>query len=154
MSCLLFYFPLRVDNFLAPEVFQRKTNDERSDMWSVGVISYLLLCGNLPFTGNSYAKIVEAITKCELKFEQNVWSEISENGKDFIKGLLVADPAKRKSANDSLSSLWFKADRSSLLRRDLNESSRILKTFNARMKLKCAAISVSIVNSLSKLTKA
>ena len=75
--------------YIAPEVLNHKYGKE-CDVWSVGVMAYIILSGIPPFNGSSDAEIMAAIKK--------VWKNVSQNAKDFITSLLVFDVAKRPTA--------------------------------------------------------
>ena len=92
--------------YIAPEVLN-EVYDEKCDIWSAGVIFYILLCGYPPFNGESDKEIMEAVKKGEFDFPEEEWDVITEEGKDLIKKMLTYDPKKRLSANQVLSHPWF-----------------------------------------------
>jgi len=96
---------------IAPEVFLGKY-DERCDMWSVGVLAYLVLSGEAPFGGcdiESLATVKDRILDGTFTFEPKcVWDCVSQEAKDFIRKLLVADPKKRLTAREAQQSIWLK----------------------------------------------
>jgi calcium-dependent protein kinase len=69
--------------YVAPEVLQG-SYDEKCDLWSVGVILYMLLSGNPPFDGSSGVQIIESVKKGIYSIEGGVWNEISDNAKDLV----------------------------------------------------------------------
>jgi len=73
-------------------VIKRKY-DEKCDIWSCGVILYILLCGYPPFDGKSEDKIMEKVTKGQYSFESIEWEEVSKEAKEFIKKMLQYDPS-------------------------------------------------------------
>ena len=102
--------------YIAPEVL-KKNYDEKCDMWSIGVILYILLCGYPPFNGANDKQIIEAVLKGKFsldgkikvnKSEEPEWDEVSDEAKDLVKKLLAYDPAKRISAADALMHPWIK----------------------------------------------
>jgi len=135
--------------FVAPEILMRTPYDQQADMWSVGVIIYLLLSGNLPFMGRSQRELFRAIVIGKYEFDDDVWDSTSEHAKALIQGLLVTDPAKRLTAKQALGSRWFRDRGDMLSRNNLAASSRRLKTFNARMKLRSAMIAVNWASQAS-----
>lgn len=135
--------------FVAPEILMRTPYDQQSDMWSVGVIIFLLLSGNLPFMGRSQRELFRAIVIGKYEFDDEVWDSVSEHAKNLIQGLLVTDPAKRLTAKQALRSRWFADRGDKLAKHNLAISSRRLKTFNARMKLRSAMIAVNWASQAS-----
>lgn len=135
--------------FVAPEILMRVPYDQAADMWSVGVIIYLLLGGNLPFMGRSQRELFRAIVVGKYDFPEDSWGLVSENAKTVIKGLLVTDPANRWTAAQVMRSAWLRDDAKRLSRNNLMYTSQKLKTFNARMKLRSAMIAVDWVSKTS-----
>lgn len=72
--------------------------DEKCDVWSCGVILYILLCGYPPFGGRSEDEILKKVRIGKFKFEPEDWDRISEDAKNLIKKMLTLDPKKRISA--------------------------------------------------------
>ena len=92
--------------YLAPEVINGEY-DEKCDIWSCGVILYVLLCGYPPFNGENNEEIIENVQKGEFDFPDEEWSEISDAAKDLIKNMLTYDFKKRPSAKEILQHSWF-----------------------------------------------
>lgn len=61
-------------------------------MWSLGIITYILLCGNAPFRGKTDKELFEKIRNGDINYPDSDWTHISKNAKDFVKKLLVVDP--------------------------------------------------------------
>lgn len=76
--------------FMAPEVIEGNYTNA-CDMWSAGVILYIILCGYPPFNGVSDEQILENILKGEYDFDDPIWDEISEEAKDLIEHLLIEE---------------------------------------------------------------
>eukprot|EP00551_Chaetoceros_affinis_P004242 CAMPEP_0203665632 /NCGR_PEP_ID=MMETSP0090-20130426/2813_1 /ASSEMBLY_ACC=CAM_ASM_001088 /TAXON_ID=426623 /ORGANISM="Chaetoceros affinis, Strain CCMP159" /LENGTH=621 /DNA_ID=CAMNT_0050529253 /DNA_START=273 /DNA_END=2135 /DNA_ORIENTATION=+ len=91
--------------FVAPEILLRNPYDQQADMWSVGVIIYCILSGQLPFTGKRHLDLFKAIIAGEFTFGDG-WEEVSDEAKDLINGLLVTNPDQRYTAKDALGSKW------------------------------------------------
>lgn len=83
--------------YIAPEVMSRSYN-EKCDMWSIGVITFILLSGTPPFAGQNEKEIMDTVKTGKYSFKSKAWANVSDNAKDFIEKLLVMDPAKRLSA--------------------------------------------------------
>jgi len=93
--------------YVAPEVLSGKY-DTQCDLWSCGVILFVLLCGYPPFDGDSNKEIFRAILKSKLEFDEDEWGKISEEAKDLISKLLMKDPKKRITIDKALKHDWFK----------------------------------------------
>jgi len=77
--------------YVAPEVLAGNY-DEKCDIWSIGVILYMLLSGNPPFNGSSDLQILEAVKYGEYAIDGGVWNEISNSAKDLVMRMLALDP--------------------------------------------------------------
>lgn len=95
-------------DYVAPEVLSGDTYDMSVDVWSIGVICYVLLCGFPPFYGETQKELFENIMSARYDFPDPEWSNISSEAKDFIKKILVVDPSKRYTAEQCLSDAWIK----------------------------------------------
>lgn len=93
--------------YVAPEVLRRKSGPE-SDVWSIGVITYILLCGRRPFWAKTEDGIFKEVLKKRPDFREKPWPSISSSAKDFVKKLLVKDPRARLTAAQALSHPWVR----------------------------------------------
>ncbi|XP_072984504.1 calcium-dependent protein kinase 18-like [Typha latifolia] len=93
--------------YVAPEVLRRKSGPE-SDAWSIGVITYILLCGRRPFWDKTEDGIFKEVLKNKPDFRRKPWSSISDSAKDFVQRLLVKDPRARLTAAQALSHPWVR----------------------------------------------
>ncbi|CAI9272545.1 unnamed protein product [Lactuca saligna] len=93
--------------YVAPEVLQRSYGRE-ADVWSTGIIAYVLLCGNRPFWGRTESGIFRAVLRNEPGFNETCWSKLSFEAKDFVKSLLIKDPRKRLTAVQALCHPWIR----------------------------------------------
>ncbi|KAL1253674.1 hypothetical protein QQF64_015903 [Cirrhinus molitorella] len=93
--------------FLAPEVINYEFVSFPTDMWSLGVITYMLLSGLSPFLGEDDNETLNNILACQWSFEEAEFAEISEEAKDFISRLLVKSKSWRMSASQSLKHPWL-----------------------------------------------
>ncbi|XP_074280927.1 CDPK-related kinase 1-like [Silene latifolia] len=92
--------------YVAPEVLHRSYGTE-ADMWSIGVIAYILLCGSRPFWARTEFGIFRAILKADPTFDEAPWPSLSPEAKDFVKRLLNKDYRKRLMAAQALSHPWL-----------------------------------------------
>ncbi|XP_051152566.1 calcium-dependent protein kinase 26-like isoform X2 [Andrographis paniculata] len=95
--------------YVAPEVLRKRYGPE-ADVWSAGVIVYILLSGVPPFWGESEQEIFEEILHGDVDFDSDPWPEISESAKDLVKRMLVRDPKKRLTAHQVLRHPWVCID--------------------------------------------
>ncbi|KAL5985987.1 Calcium-dependent protein kinase 18 [Asimina triloba] len=93
--------------YVAPEVLKRKSGPE-SDVWSIGVITYILLCGRRPFWDKTEDGIFKEVLKNKPDFKKKPWPSITNSAKDFIQKLLVKDPRARLTAAQALSHPWVR----------------------------------------------
>ena len=93
--------------YIAPEVIQESYN-EKCDIWSCGVILYILLCGYPPFNGVSNRDIYNAIQFSRLTFKKDEWYDTSPEAVQLITAMLDKNPEARLSANECLNHKWFK----------------------------------------------
>ena len=95
--------------YLAPEIISKNRKyTEKCDIWSCGIIMYILLTGKPPFNGDSDEEILKKILQNRLDLEKYPWSVISLKAKDLIKKLLETDTKKRITAEEALNHEWFK----------------------------------------------
>ena len=92
--------------YVAPEVLDGNY-DYRCDNWSLGVITYILLCGNPPFYGENTKDVFAKVKKGKFSFSGGIWKKTSKFAKDFIAKLLCVDLKKRMNAEEALSHVWL-----------------------------------------------
>ncbi|CAN8304772.1 unnamed protein product [Cochlearia groenlandica] len=91
--------------YMAPEVLKRDYGPE-VDVWSAGVIIYILLCGVPPFWAETEQGVALAILRGVLDFKRDPWPQISESAKSLVKQMLNPDPTKRLTAQQVLAHPW------------------------------------------------
>merc|ERR1711983_590288 len=120
-----------------------------ADMWSVGVIVYTLLGGTMPFQARNLKSLFKTIIKGDVHFDDQYWHHVSREAKALVLLLLQVEPDNRLTAKDALRHPWFsQLDACKLASNELQESKRMLGSFNARMKLKSAMFAVMAVTNL------
>jgi len=92
--------------YVAPEVLDGRYA-EKSDVWSIGVIMYILLCGSPPFSGNDTVAVLDSVKRARPQFDKKEWKNVSPEAKQFLKALLSRDPGSRPTASESLQLAWL-----------------------------------------------
>ncbi|CAN6454140.1 unnamed protein product [Victoria cruziana] len=92
--------------YMAPEVLKRNYGPE-VDVWSAGVILYILLCGVPPFWAETEQGVAQAIIRGVIDFKRDPWPKVSDNAKDLVKRMLDPDPKHRLSAQEVLDHPWL-----------------------------------------------
>ncbi|GKV23206.1 hypothetical protein SLEP1_g32963 [Rubroshorea leprosula] len=134
--------------YVAPEVLRHNYGAE-ADIWSAGVILYILLCGEPPFWAENEEGIFQAILRGHLDFSSNLWSSISRSAIDLVRKMLKANPKERLSAVDVLNHSWMREDGDASDKPlDIAVLTR-MKQFSAMNKLKKVALKV-IAENLSE----
>ncbi|XP_048359918.1 calcium/calmodulin-dependent protein kinase type IV isoform X1 [Sphaerodactylus townsendi] len=127
--------------YCAPEILRGCAYGPEVDMWSLGIITYILLCGFEPFydeRGDQY--MFKKILNCEYDFVSPWWDDVSLNAKDLVKKLIVLDPKKRLSTFQALQHPWVTGKAANFAHMDTAQKK--LQEFNARRKLKAAVKAV------------
>ncbi|XP_075393421.1 myosin light chain kinase 3 isoform X2 [Tenrec ecaudatus] len=137
--------------FLAPEVVNYEFVSFPTDMWSVGVITYMLLSGLSPFLGETDAETMNFIVNCSWDFDSDAFEGLSEEAKDFVSRLLVKEKSCRMSATQCLKHEWLnnlpaKASKSKVCLK----SQLLLQKYMAQRKWKKHFYVVTAANRLRK----
>ncbi len=137
--------------YIAPEVL-RKRYDEKCDLWSCGVIMYILLSGEPPFNGNNDAEILKNVEVGVYDLEIEPFKYVSEDAKFLIRKLLEFEPAKRFSAVEAMETKWIKelAPNAKLSGEIASKILVNLKTFRADQKLQEATLAFIVNQLISK----
>ncbi|XP_074499431.1 calcium/calmodulin-dependent protein kinase IGb isoform X1 [Sebastes fasciatus] len=136
--------------YVAPEVLAQKPYSKAVDCWSIGVITYILLCGYPPFYEESETRLFSKIMKAQYEFDSPFWDDISESAKDFIRNMMQKNPSMRYSTDLALRHPWIigKTARSQDIYYSV--SVQIQKNF-AKSKWKQAYNATVAINHMKKL---
>lgn len=93
--------------YIAPEVLQG-TYNEKCDIWSLGVILYIMLCGYPPFNGADDKDILDAVKLGKFRFPEEDWDNISKDAKDLITKCLTKSYRRRISGKEALEHPWIR----------------------------------------------
>jgi len=99
--------PCGTAGYVAPEVLERTPYGKEVDVWALGVITYILLCGFPPFHGDSDAEIFRQIRSCSFDYPDEYWEEVSDDACDLIDSMLCHDPAERLTAETIVEQPWL-----------------------------------------------
>uniref|UniRef100_A0A671R4K9 non-specific serine/threonine protein kinase n=1 Tax=Sinocyclocheilus anshuiensis TaxID=1608454 RepID=A0A671R4K9_9TELE len=138
--------------FVAPEVVNYEPLGLEADMWSIGVITYILLSGASPFLGENKQETLANVSAVDYEFDEEYFSNTSALAKDFIARLLLKDPKKRMTILDSLQHPWIKPKdtQQALSRKESAVNMEKFKKFAARRKWKQSVRLISLCNRLSR----
>ncbi|XP_071643955.1 death-associated protein kinase 1 isoform X4 [Temnothorax longispinosus] len=93
--------------FVAPEIVNYEPLSLGTDLWAVGVLTYILLSGASPFLGEDKQETYANVAACQYQFDNEYFSNVSEIAKDFIRSLLIKDPKERGNAESCLKHPWI-----------------------------------------------
>ncbi|KAL5577759.1 hypothetical protein UlMin_019458 [Ulmus minor] len=134
--------------YVAPEVLRRRYGKE-IDIWSAGVILYILLSGVPPFWAETEKGIFDAILQGDIDFDSQPWPTISSSAKDLVRKMLTQDPKKRITSTQVLEHPWLKEGGEASDRPIDSAVLSRMKQFRAMNKLKKLALKV-IAQNLSE----
>eukprot|EP00884_Botryococcus_braunii_P001917 jgi/Botrbrau1/11726/Bobra.0195s0053.1 len=99
--------------YIAPEVLQGDYSFE-ADVWSVGAVAYVLLCGCPPFCGKNEREVFQKVMTAPIEFPADVWGGVSDLAKDFVAGLLEREVGERMTVEGALGHPWLCPNRADL----------------------------------------
>lgn len=132
--------------YAAPEVMLKQGHGKAVDMWSLGVITYTLLCGYSPFRSENIADLVEECRSGRIIFHERYWKDVSKDAKEFILSLLQPDPKKRVTSGEALKHRWLEGETAS--DHDLLPE---IRSYMAKAKLKRGIELVKLANRIEQL---
>jgi calcium/calmodulin-dependent protein kinase I len=143
--------------YVAPEILKGRNYDQSVDIWSLGVILYILLCGFPPFYEEHTPDLFRLIKKGQYEFPEPYWDDVSEGAKDLIRKLLVVDPKDRYTAAQIFEHPWMQpvpesTDADGAVKpKPLIHFQGNLKKYNARRKFKGIVEGVMMTNIMKNL---
>ncbi|KAG5188797.1 kinase-like domain-containing protein [Tribonema minus] len=132
--------------YVAPEILEGRPYGKEVDMWGLGVISYILLCGFPPFYDESNKELFRAIKSGQYDYPSPFWDDVSHGAKDLIDHLLVLKPEKRYTAENVLAHSWMNEGLSGDV--NLGHFKTNMKAYNARRKFRATILTVQMMNTL------
>lgn len=139
--------------YVAPEILEGVPYDTKSDMWSLGVIIYILLGGYPPFIEPNQRELFRKIRKGQYEFHDEYWGGVSKDAKDLISSLLTVSPSKRLTADEAMRHRWMMSSDEVLANQDLGTNLGELRKYNAKRKFKAAVNAVSAFKKWKQTTK-
>jgi len=138
--------------YVAPEVLKGETYTKAVDMWSLGVILYILLCGFPPFYHQNTNQLYKQIKKGEFDFPDPYWTDISDSAKDLVRRLLTVDAKKRIVAKEVLEHAWIAGTTATNTKFDSTHTLR-LRLLQARRRLKRTVRTIMAINKFNAAFK-
>lgn len=138
--------------YVAPEIVLGQKYGVQTDMWSCGVILFILIGGYPPFYGNNPQQVFQDIVSANYTFMPEVWDVVSPDAKDLIVKMLTLDPNQRITARQAMRHPWFLQATTSLMSINLDKSLKQFRTWNAKRKLQGAVNAVKLTNRLKKFS--
>lgn len=132
--------------YAAPEVMLKQGHGKAVDLWSLGVITYTLLCGYSPFRSENLSDLIEECRSARIVFHERYWRDVSKDAKDFILSLLQPDPAKRPTSQEALKHPWLTGESAS--DRDLLPE---IRAYTARCRLRRGIEIIKLANRIEAL---
>lgn len=136
--------------YVAPEVLAQKPYGKAVDVWSIGVISYILLCGYPPFYDENDANLFAQILKGEFEFDSPYWDEISDSAKDFIRQMMCVNVDKRFSCKQALGHPWISGNAASNKNIHGTVSEQLKKNF-AKSRWKQAYHATTVIRQMQRM---
>ncbi len=137
--------------YVAPEILRGDKYGCEVDIWSLGVICYVLLAGYPPFYDEDQKRLFKKIKEGRYHFHEDYWSNTSPEAIDLIQNMLCVDQTKRWTAVQLLQHPWITLGDEKLAHKDLTNSITVMKRFNAKRRLKAAADAVILANRMKNM---
>jgi calcium/calmodulin-dependent protein kinase I len=137
--------------YVAPEILHGVPYGTKADLWSLGVITYILLGGYPPFIEQNQRELFKKIKRGQYEFHVEYWGQISKEAKDLIAGMLTVDPDKRISASRALQDPWITGSDEMLAGNDLGANLDQFRRYNAKRKVRQAVLTLMATNKITSL---
>ena len=145
--------PCGTPAYVAPEILRNQKYGTEVDIWSIGVICYVLLAGYPPFYDEDMRRLFRKIKDGRYHFHQEHWGDKSHESMDCIKKMLCVDVKERWTAKQLLKHDWVTTDDEKLQARNIDQTLVTMRKFNARRRFKAAASAVILTNRMKKLVE-
>ena len=132
--------------YAAPEIMLKQGHGKPVDMWSLGVITYTLLCGYSPFRSESLQDLIDECKNGRIVFHERYWKDVSKDAKEFITALLQPDPRRRPTSQEALRHVWLSGDTAT----DKNLLPEI-RAYMAKARLKRGIEIIKLANRIESL---
>jgi calcium/calmodulin-dependent protein kinase I len=135
--------------YVAPEILKQEHYSMPVDIWSLGVITYILFCGFPPFYDDNNSALFKAIKRGKYDYPSPFWDDVSPEAKDLIDNILVVDPNERFTAKDVLAHPFMTvAEKPEGLKTQLTHFKGCMKSYNARRKFRAGIMSLQAIHAM------
>ena len=137
--------------YVAPEIISGVAYGTAVDVWSLGIVIFIMLGGYHPFAARKQVEMFRAIRKGSVTYDPLFWSRISDPAKDLIHRCLVVEPATRLNIDQVRAHPWLAGEDSAFEKFDVSGNLKQLRLFNARRKLKGMILAAIATNTLADI---
>jgi calcium/calmodulin-dependent protein kinase I len=142
---------LGTPGYIAPEILSKKPYGKPVDLWSFGVILYILLGGYPPFHDENQKRLFNKIRNGDFQFHPEYWGGVSEEAKNLIRGLLTVDMKQRLTVDQALAHPWLKRSAEDLAAHNLDSNLAELRKYQATKKFRAGVKAVMAINRMKNL---
>ncbi|KAF8800992.1 Pkinase-domain-containing protein [Phlegmacium glaucopus] len=132
--------------YVAPEVLLKQGHGKPVDVWSTGIITYVLLCGYSPFRSDDVKTLVKETAAAQIEFHDRYWKNVSTEAKNFIRSLLNPDSSKRPTATEALADQWLTTHEPSV---EYDLSTGLREHFDPKARWRSAIASARAIHRLN-----
>jgi len=137
--------------YVAPEILSTQPYGKAVDMWSIGVITYILLGGYPPFHDDNQKNLFKKIKRGDYQFHPEYWGSVSDEAKDLISNLLKTNPNERYTVDQCLNHSWLVRDAGELSGRNLNANLEQLRKYQATRKFRAAGKAIIAIKRMENI---